>query len=265
MLCDLARHLEGAEEIDIHLMLKLLIGDILSGGDCAGAGIVDQNVDPAEPLQNRSDCLLHILSVGNIAGDADRLHTELFADFRRDLIEQILPPRDCRDLCALACERLCHLHAETGRAAGDKRDLSAQIKIVFHPSSILSCCLDTETAHLHHTGALPAYTDYSIFAQKCQWMYGLLPARNINAPAEKNPRAKVLTNGLLCDIIYECRKPAAMIWARSSAGRAPRSQRGGQGFDPLRVHTEDPDASASGSVFLSENRNPRRQAGIPIH
>ena len=26
------------------------------------------------------------------------------------------------------------------------------------------------------------------------------------------------------------------IWARSSAGRAPRSQRGGREFDPLRVH-----------------------------
>ena len=150
MLCDLARHLEGAEEIDIHLMLKLLIGDILSGGDCAGAGIVDQNVDSAEPFQNRSDCLFHILGIGNIAGDADRLHTELPGDFRRDLIEQILPSGNCCDLCALACERLCHLHAETGRAAGDERDLSAQIKIVFHPSSILSCCRYTKTAHLHH-------------------------------------------------------------------------------------------------------------------
>ena len=28
------------------------------------------------------------------------------------------------------------------------------------------------------------------------------------------------------------------LWARSSAGRAPRSQRGGREFDPLRVHHE---------------------------
>ncbi len=26
------------------------------------------------------------------------------------------------------------------------------------------------------------------------------------------------------------------LWARGSVGRAPRSQRGGRGFDPLRVH-----------------------------
>ena len=26
------------------------------------------------------------------------------------------------------------------------------------------------------------------------------------------------------------------LWARGSAGRAPRSQRGGRGFEPLRVH-----------------------------
>ena len=29
------------------------------------------------------------------------------------------------------------------------------------------------------------------------------------------------------------------IWARSSAGRAPRSQCGGREFDPLRVHQEN--------------------------
>ena len=45
-------------------------------------------------------------------------------------------------------------------------------------------------------------------------------------------------------------------WARSSAGRAPRSQRGGRGFDPLRVHqsniirTCSPSGTGSGLLFI---------------
>src|SRR6476661_830425 len=39
------------------------------------------------------------------------------------------------------------------------------------------------------------------------------------------------------------------LWGRSSAGRAPRSQCGGRGFDPLRLH-QMPDADASPSALL---------------
>ena len=38
------------------------------------------------------------------------------------------------------------------------------------------------------------------------------------------------------------------LWGRSSAGRAPRSQCGGRGFDPLRLH-QMPDADASPSAL----------------
>ena len=39
-----------------------------------------------------------------------------------------------------------------------------------------------------------------------------------------------------CYNVKACIEIQAEIWARSSAGRAPRSQCGGREFDPLRVH-----------------------------
>ena len=41
-----------------------------------------------------------------------------------------------------------------------------------------------------------------------------------------------------------------MIWGRSSAGRAPHWQCGGQEFDPLRLHQIKPLVSLKRAVFL---------------
>ena len=41
-----------------------------------------------------------------------------------------------------------------------------------------------------------------------------------------------------------------MIWGRSSAGRAPHWQCGGQEFDPLRLHQMKPSVPLEWAVFL---------------
>ena len=41
------------------------------------------------------------------------------------------------------------------------------------------------------------------------------------------------------------------LWARGSAGRAPRSQRGGRGFEPLRVHHHEGLLAAIFAALLS--------------
>ncbi len=41
---------------------------------------------------------------------------------------------------------------------------------------------------------------------------------------------------MFCCILFKQNFCLNCIWARSSAGRVPRSQCGGRGFDPLRVH-----------------------------
>ena len=43
-------------------------------------------------------------------------------------------------------------------------------------------------------------------------------------------------SSLRCFKMFSSLADHVFLWARSSAGRAPRSHRGGRGFDPLRVH-----------------------------
>ena len=43
---------------------------------------------------------------------------------------------------------------------------------------------------------------------------------------------------LMCFKMFSSLADHVFLWARSSAGRAPRSHRGGRGFDPLRVHQQ---------------------------
>ena len=43
------------------------------------------------------------------------------------------------------------------------------------------------------------------------------------------------------------------LWARGSAGRAPRSQRGGRGFEPLRVHHYGKNRDLFPAFFRSVN------------
>ena len=47
-----------------------------------------------------------------------------------------------------------------------------------------------------------------------------------------------------------------MIWARGSVGRAPRSQRGGRGFDPLRVHHVGAKSALLRLIFFAKISRP---------
>ena len=58
--------------------------------------------------------------------------------------------------------------------------------------------------------------------------------------------------------------PMGHVRARGSAGRAPRSHRGGRGFESLRVHAENIEETAYLYGFLIFSRRLRKQNDLPI-
>jgi hypothetical protein len=48
-------HAHHTEDVDVEHVLGLRDGDFLNGADCAHAGVVDQDVEPPEPLDHLPD------------------------------------------------------------------------------------------------------------------------------------------------------------------------------------------------------------------
>ena len=142
LLGDRAGEPEGAEEVDLHLVVELLVGDVLGRSHCAGAGIVDEDVYPAETLHHLVDGLFHHGGVGDVAADGQGLHLELIADHLGDFLELVFASCYGNDVASLVCEGACHLHAEAGGAAGDDGYLSGEVEIIFlHGYNLMSSCL----------------------------------------------------------------------------------------------------------------------------
>ena len=118
-------HLEGAEEVDVHLAGELLVGDLLRRGHRAGAGVVDEDVDAAEALHDRVDGLLHALRIGHVADDAHRADAVGLLQHRGVFLDHRLAAGEADDIAALVGQRLGHLDAEAGAATGHDSDLAA--------------------------------------------------------------------------------------------------------------------------------------------
>ena len=74
---------EGALEIDLEHLFVLLLGGVQDGRARFDAGVVDQNVEPAECFHGRGDQLSQVVDLADIGFDAHRLIAE-----RRDLFHQ---------------------------------------------------------------------------------------------------------------------------------------------------------------------------------
>ena len=130
--CDCAGNLEGTEQIDIHLTGELVVCDVLCGSNCAGAGVVDQDIDPAIFFQDLVDHFLDHLCIGNITADRESLNSEFLMNLGGDFFNFLLSAGDGNDSRALICQCFRHLHTKSAGTSGDNRDSSFKIKILFH-------------------------------------------------------------------------------------------------------------------------------------
>ena len=80
-------HLEGAEEVYLHLIVELLIGDVLSRSNSPRAGIVDEDVDASEVFHRLLHHVFHHLCVGDVAADRQHVNTVVAAQLCSHLLE----------------------------------------------------------------------------------------------------------------------------------------------------------------------------------
>ena len=127
-----AGNAEGTEQINIHLISKLLVRNILGRSHSARTGVVDQDINSSELLQYGIDHVFHRRCVRDVAADRKRLHAEFIRDLLRDSVDHVLAAGNGYNRGTLIGQRLGHLHAKSGRAARHNRNLTLQIKIILH-------------------------------------------------------------------------------------------------------------------------------------
>ncbi len=62
----------GTEEHHVHQLTKRIVVEFLDGADRGEAGVVDENVDPAEPFGRGRDRSVDLLLVGDIERDCQQ-------------------------------------------------------------------------------------------------------------------------------------------------------------------------------------------------
>ena len=115
---DRLRHPDEAEDVDVEDALVLGDGALLGGAGCADAGVVDQDVDPPEPLDHVPDRRADRLVAGDV--EVEERHTGERGDARR------LPARAD--------------HLETGRDEGGRGRPPDARGRARHERYRLGCC-----------------------------------------------------------------------------------------------------------------------------
>ena len=132
LLAELSCADKASEEVNLHFVLELLVGDFRSRCNRAGTCVVDENVDASEFRNRCCNRTLHSLGVGDVAGVSENLYAVLLLNLRLVLIEEILAACHKHEICSLACERLGHLHSEARGSSGDNSYLTGKIKQILH-------------------------------------------------------------------------------------------------------------------------------------
>ena len=103
------RHVEIAIEIGLERGVEMLRRDVLEfGGVILERGVVDQHVQPAEPLHGAGDGGAAMLAVRDVAGNEDAALALRFHHALRLLGVPILAQIGDGDVCALAGEEHRH-------------------------------------------------------------------------------------------------------------------------------------------------------------
>ena len=114
-----AGYLERAEEVNLELMLKLFVGDILCWCHGTCSSIVDKDIDASEAVHHLFYDVLDHLRVGYVAADGHHLHSEVSAQFFCHLVELLHTSCNGHDVAPLVGQSLCHLYTQATRTSRD--------------------------------------------------------------------------------------------------------------------------------------------------
>ena len=119
------RHVVGAEEVDVDDGLEPVGRDLRHRGREIAGGVVHEDVELAEPVDDPADDPLHRGRVADVADVEVRLDV-LAAQLVRRLLESLCVAAGDGDARAVVAEHPADLLPDSGRAAGDERDRAAQ-------------------------------------------------------------------------------------------------------------------------------------------
>ena len=127
-------HSERTEEVDLHLVVELLVGDVLSRGYSTRSSIVDEDVDAAKVLHGLANNIVAHLRIRDVATNRQHLHAILLAQLLRHLLEFFHTACDRHDVTSLICQCLGHLNTQSTRATRYDCHVAFHVEIVFHNS-----------------------------------------------------------------------------------------------------------------------------------
>jgi hypothetical protein len=119
--------IEDAAHVEVHHLVPGLEGVVLGGCAPGGAGVVDEDVDLAEPLHRLVRDALDLFGLARVGGDPARVDA-LVLQVRGGFLEVACLARGQQDLGAGFAQRLGDLQPEAARAAGDQRRLAGQVE-----------------------------------------------------------------------------------------------------------------------------------------
>ena len=118
-----------AHEFELQRGLPIRLRQAFEDAAGGGAGVVDQDVEPAEMRDRAVDERLGVLRLGQIGGDRQGFLAGALLDRGRGVVEPLLVARADRHLAALARQGLGDRPADADAAPRDRRDLAVQLKI----------------------------------------------------------------------------------------------------------------------------------------
>ena len=127
VLADRLAHQEDRADVQVHHLVPGLERMILGRRAPGRAGVVDQDVDLAEPADRVLRDAHDLARLAQVGGDPDCLDA-VALELRRRFLEVAGLARREHDLGAGLAERLGDLQAEAARAAGDERGLAREIE-----------------------------------------------------------------------------------------------------------------------------------------
>ena len=131
VLADLAGHQEVACQADVHDLFPVLQSQLCGRADFDGTGVVDQNIDLAESIDDLLNAVDDILFLRDVALYRKADTAGLF-DFILQGIEFVDTSGESRDFGTVLGQCFGLSVAQTGGSAGDDGHTTCQIHVIFH-------------------------------------------------------------------------------------------------------------------------------------
>jgi len=128
---------EDAGQVHVDDLLPAAQRRVLDGVGPGRAGVVHQHVDAAEAVAGLGDEAGHVVGGGDVAGEPRAAHAALALEVGGGPLAALAVASADDDVRAQLGERVGHLQADAGGAAGDDRDAAVEVEQIadVHPAT----------------------------------------------------------------------------------------------------------------------------------